>query len=160
MKKSFAQQTEEVLSHDIEEALLAAVTPQAPEPERAALLRQRVLDKVKEAADNEPMPYSTIHAQEGPWISVAPLVDMKVLRQDGDSASFLLRVQPGGQLPDHVHLEEEECLVLEGSLLLGEGIMLRAGDYHRAPKGSPHGVASTNTGVLLFLRSDNPAYHP
>ncbi len=153
-------QHEDVLSHDIEEALLSAVAPQSPEAERASRLRQRVLETIRQATDNEPVAYSTIHSGEGPWISVAPLVDMKVLRQDGDSASFLLRVQPGGQLPDHVHLEEEECLVLEGSLLLGEGVMLRAGDYHRAPKGSPHGPASTKTGVLLFLRSDNPAYHP
>ncbi|MGH8760062.1 MAG: cupin domain-containing protein [Burkholderiales bacterium] len=153
-------QHEDVLSHELEEALLTAVAPQFPDSERAAQLKQRVLEKVRAAADNEPAAYSTIHSNEGPWISVGPLVDMKVLRQDGDSASFLLRVQAGGQLPDHVHLEEEECLVLEGSLLLGEGVMLRAGDYHRAPKGSPHGPASTKTGVLLFLRSDNPAYHP
>ncbi|MGH8751935.1 MAG: cupin domain-containing protein [Burkholderiales bacterium] len=156
MSKSVASH-ENVLPPDIEEALLASVAPQAGHGER---LRQRVLDTIKQAADNEPVPHSTIHAQEGPWIAVAPLVDMKVLRQDGDSASFLLRVQPGGKLPDHVHLEEEECLVLEGSLLLGEGVMLRAGDYHRAPKGSPHAPACTHTGALLFLRSDNPAYHP
>lgn len=150
--------TEDVLPNEIEQALLTAVAPLSPQ--NADKLRAFVLDKIKEQGENEPAPYLTIHASEGPWIAIAPLVEIKVLRQEGQSASFLLRVQPGGQLPDHVHLEDEECLVLQGSLLLGEGVMLRAGDYHRAAKGSPHGSASTNTGVLLFLRSDNPAYQP
>ena len=150
--------TEDVLPNEIEQALLTAVAPLSPQ--NADKLSARVLDKIKEQGENEPAPYLTIHASEGPWIAIAPLVEIKVLRQEGQSASFLLRVQPGGQLPDHVHLEDEECLVLQGSLLLGEGVMLRAGDYHRAAKGSPHGPASTNTGVLLFLRSDNPAYQP
>ncbi|MGH8501207.1 MAG: cupin domain-containing protein [Gammaproteobacteria bacterium] len=74
------------------------------------------------------------------------------------ATSFRLRREPGARLPAHVHVADEECLVLEGELHLGEGVILKAGDYHFAPRGLPHGAAERPSGALLFLRSEKPAY--
>jgi hypothetical protein len=41
-------------------------------------------------------------------------------------------------------------------------VTARAGDYHLAPRGVPHGWLRSRTGALLFLRGANPgqASHP
>ena len=59
---------------------------------------------------------------------------------------------PGASLPAHDHPADEECLVLEGEVMLGD-ILGRAGDYHLAPKGLPHGTITSKTGALLFIRA-------
>jgi quercetin dioxygenase-like cupin family protein len=84
---------------------------------------------------------------------------MKILYRDSTATSFLLRLSPGAKLPPHVHAADEECLVLEGELLLAEGVRLKAGDYHFAPRGLPHGTAHSPSGALLFRRSEKPAYY-
>jgi quercetin dioxygenase-like cupin family protein len=90
-------------------------------------------------------------------VTVDSKLDMKILYKDSRATSFLLRLQPGARLPSYVHAADEECLVLEGELWLAEGVRLKAGDYHFAPKGLPHGVAESPSGALVFLRSEKPA---
>ncbi|MGH8728560.1 MAG: cupin domain-containing protein [Burkholderiales bacterium] len=137
--------------------LLADAIPDAVlERERVERLRERVLEKIhgKNSA------YLTIPASEGEWRKLNHLVAIKVLHQAGRFTSMLLKLEPGAELPSHVHAADEECLVLEGEITLGEGVTMTAGDYHRAFKGAPHAVAASTTGALLFLRSDDPAYLP
>lgn len=124
--------------------LLMAQTPLAPPAE----LRAKVLARV--------------HAQSAPttlpldwgWKTLAPGIEVKLLLRDtqAGSKSFLLRAAPGMSLPAHEHHEMEECLVLEGEFSVN-GVTLRAGDYQCAPKGSRHGISSTRTGVLVYLRA-------
>ena len=144
---------ETLLPHGLTEALLLAVAPSLPPADRATALRARVL-----AVPNEPsVQLQTVRAHEGLWQNIAPLVDMKMLYDDGLSRSILLRLQPGGRLPAHGHAADEECIVLEGEGSIGD-IFLRAGDYHLAPKGMRHGETFTATGALLFIRTAAPAY--
>ena len=144
---------ETLLPHGLTEALLIAVAPKLPPADRATALRARVL-----ALPNEPCAQlQTIRAHEGLWQNIAPLVDMKMLYDDGSSHSILLRLQPGGRLPAHGHAADEECIVLEGEGSIGD-IFLRAGDYHLAPKGMRHGETFSATGALLFIRTAAPAY--
>ena len=144
---------EPLLPHGLTEALLLAVAPRLPPADRATALRARVL-----ALPSEPgAQLQTVHAHEGLWQNIAPLVDMKLLHDDGLSRSILLRLQPGGRLPAHGHAADEECIVLEGEGSIGD-IFLRAGDYHLAPKGMRHGETFTATGALLFIRTAAPAY--
>lgn len=141
------------LPHGLTEALLLAVAPQLPPADRATALRARVL-----ALPSEPgAQLQTVRAHEGLWQNIAPLVDMKLLHDDGLSRSILLRLQPGARLPAHGHAADEECIVLEGEGSIGD-IFLRAGDYHLAPKGMHHGETFTATGALLFIRTAAPAY--
>lgn len=145
---------ESCLPPALTEALLLSVAPLLPQTDRANALRARVL---AQTSQSDVAQLQTIRADEGSWRSVAPLVDMKVLYDDGHSHSFLLRLQPGARLPAHGHAADEECFVLEGEGSIGD-IFLRAGDFHLAPKGLRHGETFTATGALLFIRTAAPAY--
>lgn len=129
---------------EILRGLLDAVAPMSPPRD----LRAKVLGHVRAQTALQ-----TLRADEGAWEDVAPGVRMKVLFVDDQAGtrSFLLRFAPGASLPAHAHRGPEECLVLEGEAMLGD-VAVRAGDYHLAPCGSKHGVVSSRTGALLYLR--------
>lgn len=146
------------LTEKVTEALLQAITPLAPDAARAERMRWRTLQTIQDESRQNRRDYLTIHAEEGTWVDLLLGVEMKMLCKHGPSTSFLLRLAPGARLPAHEHLAGEECLVIEGELWLDEFLVIRAGDYHFAPTGLPHGVAKTETGALLFLRSERPAY--
>jgi quercetin dioxygenase-like cupin family protein len=96
-------------------------------------------------------PMHTVFAREGPWERVAEGIEQKILWRDGDVISRLLRLAAGGRLPAHAHGGEEECLMLSGDAFFGD-LLLQAGDFHLAPPGSEHGVTTTDSGALAFLR--------
>ena len=129
------------------DALLESMAPIAP----PLGLRARVLERARTTTPIEH--FITLRSQEG-WKTLAPGVSVKVLSVDQLAAtkSFLLRAAPGACLPEHEHHGDEECMVLEGSFTLGD-LTLRAGDFHSAPKGSTHGKAFTEKGVLVYLRA-------
>ncbi len=141
-----------VLPEDIIEELLLSTTPVAPPQERAKAMRAKILERAYASKPNAMLDFVTIRATEGVWINLNAKVEMKLLHGDGTSRSFLLRMQPGGSLPAHDHPSNEECMVLEGEVWLGD-IVARTGDYHLAPKGIPHGMLTSPTGALLFLRT-------
>jgi quercetin dioxygenase-like cupin family protein len=130
------------------------LSPVAP----PASLRERVLARARGGDQAEPL--RTIRAHEG-WVEFMPGVSFKMLYRDNitGARSFLARLQPGVTFPPHEHDFAEECLVLEGEITLGD-ITVRAGDYHFAPKGSPHGVTATQSGALLFLRAGRGQHVP
>jgi hypothetical protein len=64
--------------------------------------------------------------------------------------SLLLKLEPGVVFPDHDHPDVEECLVLDGDLMLG-GVTLHKHDYMRIPKGGRHGSPRTINGCLLLV---------
>ncbi|MBA2492002.1 MAG: cupin domain-containing protein [Gammaproteobacteria bacterium] len=151
------KRSRDVLPADLLAILLEAVPPATPDAARAARMRKRILEgaRIQPHANAD---YHTVPADSGAWLRIDPRLEMKILYKDARATSFLLRLEPGARLPAHVHAADEECLVLEGELRLGEGVTLKAGDYHFAPRGLPHGVAESPGGALLFLRSEKPAY--
>ncbi|MBK7357363.1 cupin domain-containing protein [Propionivibrio sp.] len=140
-----------MLAPPVIEALLEAQTPGLPPPERMRALRQRVLDSVVAEQRVDTAGHLTIRGVEGIWIPLLPGISMKLLREDASTRSYLLRMAPGSSLPAHNHIDEEECMVLEGEVRLGD-VHAQAGDYHLARSGLPHGSVSTLSGCLLFLR--------
>jgi len=58
---------------------------------------------------------------------------------------------PGASIQGHHHARAEECLVLEGDLMVGE-LRLNAGDYHVAGMGSMHPVLKSQGGAVMFVR--------
>jgi hypothetical protein len=56
----------------------------------------------------------------------------------------------GASVPDHGHALNEDCLVLEGEMFLGD-ILLRTGDYQLAPAGGSHFNENSDVGVLFFF---------
>lgn len=130
-------------------ALFAALQPVAPPTQIEAALLARVRPRNATLV--------TVRADQGEWRQVAPGVRLKVLSVDAAARtrSFLIEMQPGAAMPAHDHIINEECLVLSGEAVLGD-VVVRAGDYHLAPSGIPHGVVHTAVGVLMFVRGDLP----
>lgn len=135
----------------LSEALLEAQSPILPPPERVSALRQRVLAVTQAAPAPVGVEHLTIRGADGLWVPLLPGISMKLLREDETTRSYLLRMAPGATLPAHGHSHEEECMVLEGDVRLGD-VQARAGDYHLARRGLPHGDLRTDGGCLLFLR--------
>ena len=94
----------------------------------------------------------TRRAGTGAWTEMSPGVTYTVLFEDpvAKRRSILVRALPGSNYGAHFHAEgHEECVVLEGDLIMGE-LKLLAGDFHLAAKGSTHPTAATRSGCLLY----------
>lgn len=87
------------------------------------------------------------------WLEMAPGILRRRLWNEGGEAAYLVRAERGAQVPEHGHGHDEECLMLEGDLFLGD-ILLREGDWQLAPQGTQHGHHFTDTGLLLLVRGD------
>lgn len=134
-------------------SLLGALSQDAQAPEA---LRSRVLLRVARSMEQPAKPAVTlIRADQGEWRQCLPGVHMKVLHDDGVTRTFLARLDRGVHFPPHAHERDEECLVIEGTLVL-DGITLHAGDYQVARAGSRHDDAYSPTGCVALLRSASP----
>jgi hypothetical protein len=94
----------------------------------------------------------TRRAGTGGWTEMSPGVTYTVLFEDpvAKRRSILVRALPGSNYGPHFHAEgHEECLVLEGDLIMGD-LKLLAGDFHVAAKGSSHPAATTMSGCVLY----------
>lgn len=127
---------------------LATVLPEAtPRPE--------LWDAIEAALDAAgPHATVTVRSQEGEWRMLAPGAEIKLLMVDWNAGfqSFLLRLAPGCRLPAHDHADLEECLLLEGDMIIGDR-RYTVGDYHAALPGSRHADLSSRNGGIVFIRS-------
>ncbi|MEW6039513.1 MAG: cupin domain-containing protein [Pseudomonadota bacterium] len=94
---------------------------------------------------------ATVFAKMEDWVEVGEGVMKKDLCADGTLASRFYRLEPGARVPAHSHLQDEECMMLEGEVFLGD-ILLCAGEYQLAPVGSRHGEVYSDVGATLFVR--------
>lgn len=118
--------------------------------------------RIERALESEPPPGThTLRHDEGTWHTVLPGVEKKQLHVDARQGmeSFLLRLAPGAVLPQHVHQQTEQCLVLEGEIHVG-GHRCFAGDFHVAPEGVNHPAIASETGALLYLHGELRDAHP
>ncbi len=148
----------DILDKDMLDIMLSEVPPiQGSIPSRK--MWERIVHRVHHLSSQNPDPELinstyTIQAGEGEWQTIMPLIQMKVLRDDGKTRTFLLKLSPGAKLPTHHHTIEEECLVLEGDAFIGNETVF-AGDYHLAKPGSKHEVLGSHNGALLLLRAES-----
>jgi hypothetical protein len=89
------------------------------------------------------------------WLPLSEGVDLKSLRCVGDVVSKLARVAPGAVVGDHGHALDEDCMMLEGDLFLGD-ILLRQNDYQMAPAGGEHVNSMSDTGALFYFHGCLP----
>ena len=131
------------------DALAAAIEPAALDAARREAIRARVQARVRAAAIDGTR---TVRAGEGGWKPFLPLIEVKVLYRDVERGhqTALYRMQPGAAFPPHAHADDEECLVLEGEVSVGD-LCLRAGDFHIAARGSEHPRLESRPGALLLL---------
>lgn len=93
------------------------------------------------------------------WIKPFPGGSFKVLHGDINTPnsvlSYLIKLEPGFTMDGHGHPFDEETLMLEGDLTLGD-IELNAGDFHFAAAGVTHGNVSSKNGCTAFMRGALP----
>jgi anti-sigma factor ChrR (cupin superfamily) len=148
--------TDADLPDGLTQAMLGDVAGVDVAPELAARIKGRVLARIgaaQPAAPAEARPgFVDVLAAAG-WQPFAPGVEMKILFEDGVSRSWMVRMAPGAQLPAHEHdVGEEECLVLEGDVWLGDQLF-GPGDYQLAERGTWHGPVRSDRGCVMFVRS-------
>ncbi len=139
------------------ERLAGAIAPAELSQSDRESLHVRIMARISDAP---PQRTYTVRANEGTWISVGPGVELKVLRMDreANSQTVLFRMQPGSQIVPHPHNQEEECLVMEGEILVGNH-RVAAGDMHIAMPGAKHPPIIAPRGALLCIRSEIPPQH-
>ena len=139
------------------ERMVGAIAPAELSQSDRESLHDRIMARISTAPP--PRTY-TVRASEGNWIPVGPGVELKVLRMDreANSQTVLFRMQPGSQIVPHPHNQEEECLVMEGEILVGEH-RVGKGDMHIAMPGAKHPPILAPRGALLCIRSEIPPQH-
>jgi hypothetical protein len=91
------------------------------------------------------------------WLPFSPGVQVKPLAGDNDAISMLARFEPGARVNTHGHCLDEDCVMLEGDLFLGD-VLLREHEYQLAPAGTTHlGLFSDVGAVLYFHGAIDPA---
>jgi anti-sigma factor ChrR (cupin superfamily) len=104
------------------------------------------------APSTEPVQVVSIMRDDA-WVSLSKKIQVKVLHDDGTRLSWLLKLLPGGRLPEHDHADgSEECMILEGQLSIN-GETFVCGDYQIAHPGSVHYEVASQHGALVFLKS-------
>lgn len=149
-----------VLDAALLDRLLAAV-PALPMPAaRRSAAKARLLAGLDAAPATASAPpgFDVVTADTGDWRILRPGIALKALRVDpiGGTHTSLWRLDPGARLCAHPHTQEEECLVLDGSILW-EGRRYGRGDFLRAHPGTAHPEMEAPEGVLLLIRGElNP----
>lgn len=123
--------------------------PRVPDAELLARVQARIMSTIRAQTQAA---LQTVRSTEDGWEEIAPGVARKTLWMSSGARSCMIRMMPGSVVGSHAHDMDEECVVLSGSLRIGNDIVLHAGDFHVGRKGSSHAQASTETGALVFLR--------
>ena len=137
----------------IDELLLVAIAglvpEQVPADDARGALRERILVQARR------MRTQVIRAHEGEWAPFVPGIRIKTLRRneaEGTQTS-LWRIEPGASVPPHPHTREEECMVMEGSVV-HDDVEYFPGDFLLAPVGERHKPFHAPNGALLLIRSE------
>ena len=144
----------DVIPRELEAHLVGAMQAQADAPLSSidiATIRERLHRRIRASTA-----ITTVQAEDGDWQPFSPKVTIKILRRDVHTQSYLLKLEPGAVLLPHVHGQDEECMVLEGEVRIGD-LVVRQGAYHLAPKGIAHEPIRSEAGALLFLRGAIPS---
>ena len=147
------------LEHDVIETLAQAPVPISISADLKTRMKLDVMQKIKQEKACENSEFSTSRDNEGEWIEVMPGAQFKVLHDDGNGLdgvlSYLIKLDAGIKLAGHSHPFDEECLMLEGDLTLGD-LTLNKGDFHFATAGVRHDSVSTQNGCTAFIRGALP----
>ncbi|MFT3880658.1 MAG: cupin domain-containing protein [Gemmatales bacterium] len=150
----------QALQPGIEAMLLAIPAGLLPSDLKHRLLSQlpRMVTSqslIPPTAPVKPAGISFQHQRDAEFVPTPyPGITMRMLHLDqkGSKFSALLRVAPGATYPHHHHDGVEECLVLEGTLMVGDTRMV-VGDYQRAEEHSDHVDQWSETGALLYINA-------
>jgi quercetin dioxygenase-like cupin family protein len=146
--------TDAVLDEDLRALLEASVSASTPGDRLSiARVKRRLLARI---AEDQRARHLTVQPDEGQWQPFGPGLTLKVLHEAGGIMSYLVRLAPGASLPPHRHPVDEECVVLEGRLRIGE-LEVGAGGFHLGRQDVLHMPIVSEHGALIFLRGAAPA---
>ncbi len=152
MNPSDAAEQPVVLDADLLAEFDAAHAAESVPHDVAARINRRLFRRIAAPAK----PLVAIPADSDTWKPFLPGVSIKVLHRHEDVMSYLLRMAPGSVIPAHRHPHEEECLVLEGALHIGD-LRLTAGGFVLVHEGGLHGeLVAEAGGATLYLRGARP----
>ncbi len=137
---------------DLIAELAANQAADAISPAVAARIKHRVLDRIARAETS----HTTLHAADDSWQPFKQGVDIKVLNEADGIMSYLLRLAPGAVVDAHRHPIDEECVVLEGVVCVGDDLVVHAGGFHLAHKNTLHAPITSERGATMFLRGASP----
>ena len=141
-----------VLDADVLAWLDEALAPEPADAAAQARVKQRLLRRI--AAESTPR-HLTVRATDAGWQPFGAGLTMKVLHHEGETMSYLVRLLPGASLPAHRHPIDEECVVLEGEMHIGD-LVVGAGGFHLGRSGVLHDRLTSPGGALIFLRGAVP----
>jgi quercetin dioxygenase-like cupin family protein len=121
-------------------------------PVLAARIKHRVLDRIARSESS----HLTVPSTGGEWQAFKHGVDIKVLHEANGVMSYLLRLAPGAVVDAHRHPIDEECVVLQGTVRIGDELTVLAGGFHLAHQNTLHAPISSELGATLFLRGASP----
>jgi quercetin dioxygenase-like cupin family protein len=116
-------------------------------------VRRSVVMRIAEASTPQ---HRTVAADSDGWQAFLDRIEIKVLHESQGTLSYLLRLQPGATLPAHRHSQDEECVVLDGEIRIGDVLVVQKNGYHLARAGAFHAQITTDSGALIFLRGAEP----
>ena len=136
-------------------SLSESLAPVAVSPEAILRMRQRIRSQIPKM--RAPAGTNTYRAGGDQWVDGLSGVQLKFLRIDeaAGTQEVLVRFEPGAVVPAHTHTKEEQMIIIEGTVLVGEH-RLNAGDMHVAQALSKHDELSSPDGALLLLRCEHP----
>lgn len=139
------------------EVMADAVRDAPLDPMAERFMKSRLAARVRD--HERGLASATIRPEHGEWERFSPRIKIKVLRReaDGSSMSYLLKLEPGAFLVPHHHHIDEECVVLEGEVTIGDELV-GAGTYHLAPRGMVHQAIRSEHGAVLFIRGKEPSW--
>ena len=152
MKSTPPLEDRSLLDADIIETLNSESSAAPLDPKLAARIKHRLLERIAQAQAG----HLTVHAASEGWQPFGPGVQIKVLHQTADVMSYLLQLAPGAAIAAHRHPVDEECVVLEGRLRIGNELELGAGGFHLAHRGALHATITSDEGATIFLRGAIP----
>ena len=141
-----------VLDPGIVDRLAANTVNEPVAPAVAARIKHRLMERIAQSESG----HLTVHAAADTWQRFNRGVEIKVLHEDAGIMSYLLRLAPGAAIDAHRHGIDEECVVLEGTVQIGESLVVHAGGFHLAHKDTLHARITTVDGATIFLRGEVP----
>ena len=149
-----------VLDSEILEMLALSHEPVEIDDSLVSKMKGNLMKQIAKTKEPQADAFDTVvHSNANGWIEAFPGGSFKVLKGDpsipNSMLSYLIKLEPGFTTEGHDHPFDEETLMLEGDLTLGD-MTFTAGDYHFAAAGSSHGTVSTKNGCTAFMRGALP----
>lgn len=134
---------------ELRDALLGALTGPILPSRRHARLRARVMEQAGQP------PVAIFRLDEAAFRPVLPGIHIRPLRMDTveGTQTSLWRLDAGAVVPAHDHVGEEECLILDGSIVWND-VEYHPGDFLLARQGAHHEPFVSPNGCLLLIRSE------